>query len=72
MHRYSLIEYLSIDCSQANLLMLPILPSDSRAMHIALTFLNLSRDSSLADWLMLPCSSAAGGNPARPNRILAL
>ncbi len=28
-------------------------------MHIALNFQNLSRDSSLADWLILPCSSAA-------------
>ena len=36
------------------------------------TFLNFSRDSRRAACVILPCSSAAGGRPARPNRILAL
>ena len=31
-----------------------------------------SRDSRRAACVILPCSSAAGGSPARPNRILAL
>ena len=33
---------------------------------------NLSRDSSLADWLMLPCSSAVGGNPCNAKPLLGL
>ena len=37
----------------------------------AQTLRKRSSDSRRAACVMLPCSSAAGGRPARPNRILA-